>query len=371
MKRPQVYIIGAGPAGCATAIALARACADAVDITLLDGPRRPGPAIGETLPPAAAATLRAQGLAQLLDDPPHLRCPGSHSLWGSDTAGFNDFFLTPVGAGYHLDRVRFDADLLAAAAQLGATTVADSRLMGIERHGAQIELAVQSPAGRTQRRADFVVDASGIQARAARGLGVVRNEYDCVVSACAFFTLPKAPELPAHTLICAAPEGWWYATRLPGSRALVSLCTDADVIKRQRLDQPGCWHRALCSNDWLLSRCVEQFGIAPQQPRELWLRAAPSAILSCVTGTGWLAVGDAAASYDSLTSAGISKALAQGERAGEAIAERLGGGGDAALAEYQSGVFAEFSDYLRLHQRLYGAETRFADQPFWRRRMVA
>ncbi|MCB1609751.1 MAG: tryptophan 7-halogenase [Xanthomonadales bacterium] len=369
MNRPQVYVIGAGPAGCAAAIALADCGAGALDVTLVCGDDRREERIGETLPPAAAAILRQQGLGGLLTDPPHLQCPGSLSQWGSETAGYNDFFLTPIGAGYHLDRARFDADLLSAAADRRVRVLEKTRLVAIESLGSQLSLVLLADRNRHTQRADYVVDASGIQARAARGLGVARNEYDCVLSVGAFFPLRLAPRQPAHTLVCAAADGWWYATQLPGDRALVSLCTDAQIVRSQGLDQPDCWHRKLHDASWLLQRMEAQLGAPLERPPQLWQRAAPSAILSRVHGPRWVAVGDAAASYDSLTSAGISKALAQGLEAGSAVGQRLSGGGDQLLDDYQDRVFAEFSAYLRLHQQLYRSEPRFSQQPFWQRRL--
>ena len=97
---------------------------------------------------------------------------------------------------------------------------------------------------------------------------------------------------------------------------------------------------------------------------------APSAILSRVVGARWLAVGDAASAYDPVAAQGIVKALCDGEAAADAIAGFFAGAGEAPLLEYQDGVFARFTDYLRLRQHLYGLERRWPQAPFWQNRLA-
>jgi len=216
-----------------------------------------------------------------------------------------------------------------------------------------------------------VVDATGIQASVARSLGVARNEYDSVVSLCAFYTVPKTTQSIARTLVSATANGWWYGTQLPGQRALVSFCTDAQTLKQLRVQTPRRWFAQLCQVPWFKQACEAQFDLPLHQPAALHARAAPSAILSNCVGKRWLAVGDAAASYDSITSAGITKALDQGIAAGRAIATTLGQQDTAALTAYQRKIFADFGQYLNLHQQLYSAEQRFTESGFWQRRMLA
>ena len=48
----------------------------------------------------------------------------------------------------------------------------------------------------------------------------------------------------------------------------------------------------------------------------------------------------------------------------------LAGAGDVPLLKYQDGVFARFTDYLRLRQHLYGLEQRWPQAPFWQNRLL-
>jgi flavin-dependent dehydrogenase len=86
-------------------------------------------------------------------------------------------------------------------------------------------------------------------------------------------------------------------------------------------------------------------------------------------GDGWLAVGDAAFSFDPLSSQGILTALYSGMKAGEALVEHLSGNPDA-LANYDHRLAAIYNAYLRNRSMYYMLEARWAERPFWRRRRV-
>jgi flavin-dependent dehydrogenase len=97
--------------------------------------------------------------------------------------------------------------------------------------------------------------------------------------------------------------------------------------------------------------------------------AAPSFFLDEVGGQGWLAVGDAASAYDPISSQGIYKALADGARAGEAIAASLGGS-NIGLDEYRLSIASRFQQYLANRNFFYGLEQRWPKSDFWTRRQA-
>lgn len=376
MNKQQIYIIGDGPAGSATALSLIKHLrankADKelnFDIYQVCATQNQSHSIGETIPPAATEWLTKLGVEHCLDNSDHLECPGSVSQWGSDQPGYNDFFFTPIGKGFHLNRKKFNEQLLNSASEAGITTLANTKLMSVKAQEQGTMLTLQTPDGPALKHADFVVDATGIQARVARSLNVARNEYDSVISTCVIFELPESYKYPpAHTIVSAVAHGWWYACRLPNNKALISFCTDKESLKQGKLTTLECWKALFKSSNWFHRECVKQFGNQLNDSSEVMLRVAPSAILSCVIGQQWLAVGDAASSYDSMTSAGITKSLQQGWQAGKALALSLQKNKQSALEQYQDNVFQEFSRYLRLHQELYHCEQRYSTQPFWARR---
>ncbi len=361
-----VAIIGGGPAGSATALSLLQSGKH--DVHLFNARQRSKIKIGESIPPAATPVLERLGISHFLSEKIHLACSGSVSIWGAGTLGHNDFWLNPVGRGFHLDRNQFDSQLYREAQFQGAQCFDDWRLHSVAQQTSGFELRFQLENGEEKIvNADFVVDASGQSACFARRLGVVRNVLDEVIFLCAIFPLEKNVQMSNRTFAEAVENGWWYAARLPGERVIVSLTSDANTIKEQELNHPEKWnqqlHKTRGLKDWLPS------GLLQQIP-ELQIKVAPSAILSCVIGTNWLAVGDAASSYDPLTSAGITKALMQGEQAGLAIDHAWREKDPQALYSYQDTVFDQFSQYAALRQQLYLAETRYHHQPFWQRRRL-
>lgn len=398
----HIVVVGAGPAGSATAIAAMEALAilagpnalSRVKITLISAhlegadatAGEPSVAVGETIPPASTPVLRRLGVLAAVEQAGHLECPGSCSVWGEPTPGFNDFNLDPEGRGYHLDRAKFDRDLRARAVALGVELISGLHLRKVSETEGGFSLGFQKLGGAGDlgvealiwHRCDFLVDASGVGAAAARRVGVARNVVDEVVSLGAFIDLQQpTASAPAHTLVQTTESGWWYGAKLPNQRATLSFCTDKQTLHDRSLQDPQSWFDELVNADWFRRECEAQFGCAVPLPSSLYVKHNPSAILTVVAGHRWLAVGDAASSYDSMSSAGITKALLHGEQAGKALADwvlneadaRLESGLTVALAEYQQRVFDDFNAYLGLHQMMYRREQRFGSG-FWRRRLM-
>ncbi|GAA6167894.1 NAD(P)/FAD-dependent oxidoreductase [Sessilibacter corallicola] len=372
----SVHIIGGGPAGCATALALyqqAQRLDLSISINIVTDSDTAAFHIGETIPPAATESLTKLGISELLNEG-HLSCPGSISVWGNKTPGYNDFLFTPVGQGYHLNRKLFNQQLVQCCQNLGIQLINDTKIKKVETKANKVTLTLQKKSEHTtleEITTDFVVDATGIRGFVARALGVTRNEYDSVLSLCAFYNTPDTNNRPSHTLVSTSNVGWWYASQLPKNQAIVSLCTDAETLKQHQLKQPADWFNHFLATDWFFNQCTESFQCSLDQPEDLHLRVSPSAILTNCVGQRWLAVGDAASSYDSMTSAGITKALNHGILAGNAIGHFLLSDNSQALKDYQATVFNDFNQYLRLHQLLYSKEQRYIDSGFWKRRIFS
>ena len=353
-------------AGCATAIALA--ARGVSDVLVVDAQSQARPRIGEAIPPAAGSVLQRLGLWPAFLAQGHLPSVGSCASWGKAELGYNDFLLDRQGTGWHLDRAAFDAMLAEAAVARGATVWRGCLLRDVtDAPAAAYALSVEcGEHGRFNLTADFLVDATGVGAAAVRRLGVARNQIDCVAVIGSVFALAAPEAVPTQALLEASDYGWWYAARLPGRRLIVALAVDPD--QRPYFGARDTWMAAL-----RLTRHVALWvdsGEATHTPDAVPGTAlAPSAILSRVVGPRWLAVGDAASSYDPISSQGITKALCDGEAAAAAIADALVSGGQARLLDYQDRVFAGFRDYLRLRRHLYGLERRWPDAAFWRHRL--
>lgn len=354
----RVVIVGGGPAGASVAISLARAGLSPVLLEAHDGPRTK---VGECLPPGANLLLGQLGLDGRVGRagfPSH----GNRFLWGSDEAAERDFIFGTGGAGWQLDRRKFEEELAGAAVEAGAEWLYGRRLLGCSREGGGWKLDVETRRGVETRRADFVVDASGRAARLARLVGARRIRYDRLVGVAAYFNSVDGGD--SFTLVEAVPSGWWYSARLPGGKLIAAYMTDGDLIDRAAARDAGGWRDLLETAEQTRSRVGEGGRRGPAATRVL---AAHTARLSAVAGDGWLAVGDAAVSHDPLASYGISAALGAGLYAAPAVVAYLGGRRDA-LRAYAQLVDRAFAQYLLMHYDRYSLEQRWPDAPFWRRR---
>lgn len=357
-----VAVIGGGPAGAAVAIRLARA---GCPVMLIEGDRPNGP-IGENLAPAAKPLLQAVGAWDSFLEAGHRPCYANQSAWGSSRLAECDFMHDPYGCGWHLDRSRFDEMLRRVAGEAGAVRHAGTRLTLCDpdpRGGWRLSLA--SDGGVAGLHAQLVVDATGRASRFARTQGAHRTSYDRLVGAACLLRYERGDTVDedGRTLVEAVEQGWWYSARVPEG-LLVVYMTDGDLLAAGPARSAGGW-AALLSATAHTARRVRARGDRPTP--SLRIAQAMSSLLDAPAGDGWLAVGDAAASYDPLSSRGITTALATGLKAADCIlAWRAGDHG--ALVAHAKEVTRAFHDYLDEHAAYYALEQRWPDSVFWRRR---
>lgn len=360
----DVAIVGAGPAGAACALALARV--GVARVVLIDGGGRPGPAIGETIPPDTRRLLDQLGLWEAFLAEGHLACHGSCSSWGASALGFNDFVLNPNGPAWHLDRARFETFLLGEARTAGAEMIS-ARLAGVDEdldEGLVLRLTTLT-SGAISLRARFVVDATGPSAALACKMGARRCVLDRLTFVYGFFDATDAASSSRQTLLEAAPEGWWYAALLPGERLAVALAADAGRVKAERLSQDEPWLRAALATRHLAPRLDGCRFL----PGALAPRVAVSFRLDPVSGARWLAIGDAAACYDPLSAQGLYKALADAITGAAAISAAFAQRGDLPKA-YGVDAAARFAEYQTNRNYFYDLERRWPDSAFWTRRQA-
>lgn len=361
--RFDVAVIGGGPAGAATAIALARG---GVSVALIEAGHQGGDKPGESLPPSARPLLeRLDVWDGFLRDGP-LPCYANRSSWGGDgRLTERDFINDPYGHGWHIDRRRFEAMLLDGAVEAGAAVVRGDRVVGESRVGEgwwRLDLA--GPSGCSQVVAKVAVDASGRAAAFARRRGARRRRVDRLAAAVGFLASDLGEMRDTATLVEAARDGWWYSAPLPGGRLAVAFFADPDLDAARRARTAEGWTDLLVESVHTRER-VEGHGFrlcgAP------WAVAAGSGRLDRICGEGWLAVGDAAATFDPLSSHGIGAALDGGLRAGAAISACLQGDASA-LSMYEEQVVDAYGRYLRTWRAYYADERRWPERAFWRRR---
>lgn len=358
-KTVDVAVVGGGPAGATIALLLARA---GISTLILDASDCGTQRIGETIPPVANRLLRDLGLWRAFNKQRHRRSEGTVSAWTDDQARVNDFFLGPQGAGWNLDRNRFDAMLLEESDRAGSVVCRNARLVSCQRTNARRwALEFDRNDRRHKVRARYLVDATGRLGTASLSALGEKVVLDRLIGAAEFFAVADGSR---YTLVEAVDDGWFYSARLPQGRTVVVYFTDADIYSRRRKDDSGYWSAQLGK----ARHTRDRLGSAAVSGEPLIVSSATVRRVE-FSGRGWIAVGDAAQSFDPLSSLGIYKALDSARRASEFVVSALKRNrGDGSYATWSEGVF---DHYLQRRTEYYRSQRRWPGSAFWERRRVA
>lgn len=358
-------VVGGGPAGSAAAITLTRL---GHRVLLIDDSAESFK-LGEALAPAVRPLLRNLGVTERFLADGHLPSYGNVSAWGSEKAHVTDFLSNPHGHGWHLDRLRFDALLRHVARENGATVRSGVKLTDAEREkdGWCVTLRMDQASRPSEViRADWLIDATGRRSAVARRLGAERIHDDRLIAFFARFPPPgtKDCDRDSLTLVEAAPDGWWYTALVPSGERVVVFLTDSDLADRTVLNSASGFATLLESSQHVSRRITERKPKGDPRGAD-----AGSARLDRFGGDRWLAVGDAAVSFDPLSSQGMLTALYTGMKAGQAIAQAFSGD-PSFLEEYVQRLAGLYAAYRRNLKTYYSAEGRWRGRPFWDRRVL-
>ncbi len=355
----DVVVLGSGPAACSLALNLAPFC----HVLMVDKGDGEGASVGESLPAAAGRLFRDMGLLEAFLQQNHAPCHASRGAWGGARMWEQHAMGNLDGHGWHLDRSLFDAWLRQVAQSRGAGALTHTRLVSVRSLAGEMpwHLELQRGDQRLTLSARFVVDASGRSSAFARQLGYKRKARDKLVCGWLFGRDGCAGGISE---LHAEAQGWWYTSPLPNGRRLLSFYTDADLDAAASAHHPeGLLTRVQHVPE--LRRTLAAYGFSATG--SVGFCAAHGAALEQATGAGWLAVGDAALSFDPLSAQGLFNALYTGLAGAEAIHAQLSGD-VAAAGRYQAEldrIEAAYSAHLR---GWYEEERRWPDQAFWQRR---
>jgi flavin-dependent dehydrogenase len=371
----DVAVVGAGPAGSATARQLAM---QGWRVALLERTRFESPRIGESLAPNVQEPLRKLGLWSQFTDLAGMPSWGTVSLWGGAGQVSHSHLVNAYGCGWHVDRQAFDQMLAKESAAAGASLLEG---LSIQRSTYQEGLwHLHTSANRIADRQDqglcarVLIDATGRRAQIARSQGAKRLLFDRLVGVAVRFIGVDTAQA-GFLLVETSPEGWWYSSPLPpgmqdsSNSMIVMLMTDADLCSAKRLSDPDLWHAALTSTHATRQRL--KMGRSISEPQVFY---AHSQRLRHDLGdkvSPWLAVGDAALAVDPISGSGVIRALLTAHAAAETVSEILiqPNKWQELVESYEAERDRECTKYLLERAQYYSVERRF-DTPFWQRRRV-
>ena len=302
MDRMDIAIVGAGPAGSRAAWRLARAGAR---VTLFDGshPREK--------PCGGGVTGRALELLGNAIDSPALAAALIQSATferGPDRAQMR--IEQPPDASPHLvvtSRARFDAALLAAAIDAGATFVPE-RITHVSRADGGWQVTTRHGAA----HAAWVLGADGPNSLVRKRVSRPFDRADLSIATGFFVHGVTSRDISIG--FEDNPAGYLWSFPRPDHLA-VGVCAQADVSSPSML--------ASIASSWI-ARNVASGPAGPTLERYSWpipsLRES-TLRLEQPAGTGWLLLGDAGGMVDPITREGIFFALSSADAAAECLVE--------------------------------------------------
>jgi flavin-dependent dehydrogenase len=346
MVGADVVVAGAGPAGAATALALAN-LGHAVDLVAL--PRRV-PAQGEVLRAVARDALERLGLWDdfaALGFPPSM---GTVSAWGDEEPVERSAVFDPFGPGWDVDRGALEAMLVGRARAAGVRVVS-GQVVAARPAGGRWRLRVRTASGPLPLGPAVTVDATGRRALLARA-GGARQAVDRLLAV--VHTLSGGPAAEPVLTVESGPDGWWYTVPMGGGGLVAAYFTDADLWRDGGF-------AARPAGPLTAGRCAGR-----REVGRAVVRPAASARATARLA-GLVPVGDACMSVDPLSSDGLCFALVSAREAAATVSALLGGDRDAP-DRYHDGVARVFAGYLARREAVYAGERRWPDRPFWQRR---
>lgn len=310
MNRFDVVVIGAGPAGCAAAIACAQR---GMRVALLERCAFPRERPGETLHPGVEPLLQQLGIAEQVQQGAFLRHTGSWVHWAGDPQ-FNAFGQDAAGPwrGFQIPRAALDQLLLQRATVLGVKVMQPCEARKVRVYEGRVQ-GVQTSS--SQLHASYLIDASGSHGWLSRQLGLTRQPFSPTLIARYGYRKGTGDEVNRTPAIVADDGGWYW-------------------IAQVALDRYH-WTRVWFSREHTRAPAL------PQSLAQLeaigGTRGADVSWRLCnaSAGHGYFVVGDAAALLDPGASHGVIKALMSGMQTAQAIADCLDRPASEVAAHYQ------------------------------------
>ena len=221
------------------------------------------------------------------------------SLWGGGFAVDKEYFLTLPASGLNLRRDQFDEALARRAESAGVCVQFGTRLTSLRRDWDGYVATLLGPEGERTIRADLVVDASGRRAVASRHLGATRSRYDQLVGITGRVEQSSPDAETGRVHVESVEHGWWYGVQFSDGVLLAAFMTDVAGVQRHAARAPGLWMEQLRA-----SRLLAPLARGGRWSGRVDVFDASAQVLKHETPRGFLAVGDAAAACDPLSSWG-------------------------------------------------------------------
>ncbi len=353
----QVLIVGGGPAGIATAITLH---AKGIRCCVVEAHTTPIRKSGEAIPPNAKPLLKQLGILSLVEDEKHNVYYGNKSCWGSDQLEQKEFISDRLGHGYLLDRLYFETQLQEVYQHTNCPFYKGFKLKKVISDKKEVIATIENDSETLTLKSQFIIDATGRKASVCRHLGIQKENLDAQFAIT--FNVKLSNEIPHEIIVEATENGWWYVAPFTKKEVTMMFFTLKELLPAKENTAIFLQHE--------LQQTIHLSKIIKNIPIEhCKIMPAGTSCLQIPFGKNWLAVGDAAYSFDPISSYGITSALASGFYGGHAVADFLHGKQEA-LDVYRYVVENAFQAYIQKLIAHYELEKRWEQSYYWTNRLA-
>ncbi len=352
----EICVLGGGPAGATLARRLAGL---GHRVGLVERAAESGHRVGESLAPGIVPLFDALGIRSKIEDAAFSRPSRGLVRWAGD-----EITIVEREGGFHIDRDRFDALLLAEARAAGVVVLQPATAGRPVRDAktARLSVPVRQGASSTLIEADYVCDARGRRSRPAASSVPVAGVH--TIALCGWLRDVRLGGLEAR--VEAGDAEWYWGAPLPGG--LFSAMVFVDAERCRGLGGPAGWerlYRAALARSTLLHRCLGGTLTGRVTARDATPYAAADPI-----GPDYLRVGEACFGIDPLSSQGVQAAMTQALQASIVVHTMRADPAHAPLAmqlyrERQAETVARHRRFAALQ---YGEHAAVDAGPFWQRR---
>lgn len=368
-KEVDIFIIGGGISGCTSAMFL---CSQ-YSVLVLNKPERSSQFWAESLISPSRRIFRELGISDQINNLEKECCIpsiGIKSYWGNETPAYSDAFRNPDGEGWIINKPTF-VNKLQQITQMFPIWFQEGTLNTIKNESSHWKINFSDQNGNEQQvAAKFIIDASGRANILRKKLHLHRIRKDELI--CISASVERFKEEGLSTII-SDENGWWYSCPLPGKKhaRLVSYYTDADLIDKRAVQDPGFIKQLLLSKEATLNELeIKEFN----EYQYLGIKAANTSKLDNIGERNWIAIGDAAMSFDPLSSQGIYKAMVTAAQASKLIitTDFINIPDIERINTFYNAFYKDMNNiwqhYKEHYQYFYRMEQRWKGSAFWNRR---
>ncbi len=349
----KIGVIGGGPAGIAAAIKLKQYN---FEVLLFEASTHDQITIGEHLAAEAIHEFKKLEIPERILKRNSIPCSEVQNAWGHTDIHHNESIFNPFGAGYILSRPDFDADVFNYCSEIGVDTKLGSRISKIE----TTETGWNLHCNNDVIPVNFVIDASGRNSKFNFKTSIKKDNQPQLIGITKHLELNVITTIrSSHLLVEATKNGWWYTVQIASGTVISTFMTNANLLKASNISPSEFWDLQLADSMHTKARLTTF-----ETPNKTFIKSAHSHIAPHLSGNHWLKVGDAAQSFDPLSSAGILKGLKMGQQAADAFYKYANGDSNA-FKFYEAEIKNQHQEYKELKAEYYAKESRWMQHPFW------